>query len=286
MTCSVTWRATFSCASPVEAARCGVTTTLGWRRSAPSSGGGGSWLNTSSAAPPTFPLSSAARSAASSTIPPRAQLTTSTPSRHLASVRSSRRPRVASLSGVWNVSTSLSAKSVSRSTSPMPSRSAASSESMGSNPSVRIPKPCILRATSRPTFPTPTTPSVLPSSSVPEKLLRSHAPPLSEADACGICRATASSIAHVCSAVEIVLPSGALRTSTPLRVAASRSTLSTPTPARPITFRLGAASRRPAVIVVPLRMIQPSARAASAFSSSSVFFRCVSTSIPASARRS
>jgi hypothetical protein len=39
----------------------------------------------------------------------------------------------------------------------------------------------------------------------------------------------------VCSAAAIVLPVGALTTMIPARVAASRSTLSTPTPARPIT---------------------------------------------------
>ena len=39
----------------------------------------------------------------------------------------------------------------------------------------------------------------------------------------------------MCSAAAIVLPVGALTTTIPARVAASRSTLSTPTPARPMT---------------------------------------------------
>ncbi len=48
----------------------------------------------------------------------------------------------------------------------------------------------------------------------------------------------------MCSAAAIVLPVGAFTTVIPARVAASRSTLSTPTPARPIT-----ASREPAAIM-------------------------------------
>src|SRR5690625_4926433 len=56
--------------------------------------------------------------------------------------------------------------------------------------------------------------------------------------ACGILRANDISIAIVCSAAEFVLPSGAFTTTIPFSVAASRSILSTPTPARPITFKL------------------------------------------------
>ena len=50
-------------------------------------------------------------------------------------------------------------------------------------------------------------------------------------------RASPYSSASVCSAAAIVLPVGALTTVMPARVAASRSTLSTPTPARPMTTR-------------------------------------------------
>ena len=46
-----------------------------------------------------------------------------------------------------------------------------------------------------------------------------------------------------CSAVEIVLPVGVFITITPWSVDASRSMLSTPTPALPITLSLVAASR-------------------------------------------
>src|ERR1039458_8890226 len=47
-------------------------------------------------------------------------------------------------------------------------------------------------------------------------------------------RAMASMSASVCSATEMALPPGVFITRTPAAVAASRSTLSTPTPARPI----------------------------------------------------
>ena len=56
------------------------------------------------------------------------------------------------------------------------------------------------------------------------------------------------------SAVETVLPPGEFITRTPRRVAASRSTLSIPTPARPITRRLFAASITSGVILLPERM--------------------------------
>ena len=48
-------------------------------------------------------------------------------------------------------------------------------------------------------------------------------------------------IAIECSVAEIVLPSGALITIIPFLVAASTSMLSTPTPARAITFKFVAA---------------------------------------------
>ena len=50
----------------------------------------------------------------------------------------------------------------------------------------------------------------------------------------------ASAMAKVCSATATALAPGVFITAMPLRVAASKSTLSTPTPARPMTRRLGA----------------------------------------------
>jgi hypothetical protein len=83
--------------------------------------------------------------------------------------------------------------------------------------------------------PKPSTPSVLPSSSTPPKRERSQRPCISAACACGTLRAIASSSATVCSAAETMFDCGALQTTIPRRVAAATSTLSTPTPARPIT---------------------------------------------------
>jgi hypothetical protein len=55
-------------------------------------------------------------------------------------------------------------------------------------------------------------------------------------------RASASSSASVCSAAVTTFDCGALATMIPRLVAAGTSTLSTPTPARPITLRLPAAA--------------------------------------------
>ena len=62
----------------------------------------------------------------------------------------------------------------------------------------------------------------------------------------------------MCSAAETMFDSGALATTIPRRVAASTSTLSTPTPARPITFRFVPAAIRSAVSFVAERMTMPS----------------------------
>ena len=55
------------------------------------------------------------------------------------------------------------------------------------------------------------------------------------------------------SAVATVLPDGVFMTMTPRSVAASTSTLSTPTPARPTTLSNGAAAITSAVIFVSER---------------------------------
>ena len=56
-----------------------------------------------------------------------------------------------------------------------------------------------------------------------------------------------------CSAAEIVLPSGALTTMTPRSVAALRSMLSTPTPARPTAWSSFPAAKTSGVTFVSLR---------------------------------
>ena len=105
--------------------------------------------------------------------------------------------------------------------------------------------------------PKPSTPSVLPSTSVPPNFERSHLPLVSEAWACGMLRASASISATVCSAAATVLASGALATMIPRLDAAATSTLSTPTPARPTTRRFSARSITSASSFVALRIRMP-----------------------------
>ena len=71
-------------------------------------------------------------------------------------------------------------------------------------------------------------------------------------------RASASSSAIVCSAAVTTFDSGALATTMPRLVAAGTSTLSTPTPARPITLSRSAFSISSAVIFVAERITMPS----------------------------
>lgn len=69
---------------------------------------------------------------------------------------------------------------------------------------------------------------------------------------------TANISAMACSAVVTELPKGVFITITPFFEAAGISTLSTPMPARPITFRLVACSSSFAVTLVAERMARPS----------------------------
>ncbi len=71
-------------------------------------------------------------------------------------------------------------------------------------------------------------------------------------------RASASSSAIVCSAAVTTFDSGAFATTIPRLVAAGTSTLSTPTPARPITRSRSAFSISSAVIFVAERISMPS----------------------------
>ena len=88
---------------------------------------------------------------------------------------------------------------------------------------------------------------------MPPYVFRSQRPCFSAACACGMLRARATSSPIVCSAAETTVDSGAFATTIPRRVAASTSTLSTPTPARPITFSLSARSISSAVSFVAER---------------------------------
>ena len=128
--CSATWIATLTCASVVDAPRCGVETNPG----VPNSGDevAGSLWNTSSAAPAIWPESSPAFSAASSISPPRAQLMMRTPCLVLARFSADRMLRVWSVSGVCSVMTSARASSASRSTFSTPISTARSAVRKGS----------------------------------------------------------------------------------------------------------------------------------------------------------
>ena len=154
------------------------------------------------------------------------------------------RPFVALVTGTWRVTASERARSSSNGTSSTPCRAACSAETNGSLPTTLISRARARSAIACPIFPRPTIPSVLPRSSWPAKALRFHSPRRIEASAAATLRASAKRSASVSSAAAIVFPVGALTTVIPARVAASRSTLSTPTPARPITR-----SRAPAAII-------------------------------------
>jgi hypothetical protein len=120
--------------------------------------------------------------------------------------------------------------------------------------------------------------------------LRSHFPSFIDICACGIFRALAINIENVSSAVEIVFPLGVFITTIPRPVAASTSTLSTPTPARPTTRSCGAASITFRVTFVSLRTTIAATSLTTGINSSSFnrfsstttsnSFRCFSRSIP------
>jgi len=79
-----------------------------------------------------------------------------------------------------------------------------------------------------------------------------------EALAAGSWRATANISAMACSAVVIELPNGVFITMMPLREAAGISTLSTPMPARPMTFNRPAAPISFSVTLDAERIARPS----------------------------
>ena len=130
--CAAMSRATLTCASDVEAPRCGVQMTFGCASSAADEAGGGSALKTSSAAPATLPSLSATSRSASFTTPPRATLTMRTPRLHLASVAAQMRLVVSAVLGTCIVMKSALAKSSSSETGRMPALVAASAERIGS----------------------------------------------------------------------------------------------------------------------------------------------------------
>ena len=213
----------------------------------------GSFSNTSTAAPAIQFSSSAFFSAISSTMPPRAVLITRADDLIARSSSSPIRLFVPSESVVCTVTKSESSISFASGTMSTPSTRARSSGTNGSCAMTRISSPFARRATSEPTCPRPITPSVLPRTSMPWNFPRSHFPDFSEALASGICRESDSMRAIACSAAEITLPVGAFTTTTPFSVAAWRSMLSTPMPARPTTWSVLDASKISRVTLVSLR---------------------------------
>src|SRR5262245_18537355 len=274
---------TLSWASSVDAPRCGVTVApaspmTGW------SFGGGSASKTSSAAPAITPSFRASASAFSSRTPPRELFTIRAVLFILRNSAAPMSPTVFSVSGGWSVMKSEISSRRSSSTSSTPRTSARSRTSSGSKATTRIPNARPYRATCPPTLPRPTMPSVLPSSSTPTFVERSHFPARIWASARAISRALARRRAKACSAADVTLPSGAFMTMTPRRLAASTSMLSTPIPARPMSLSLGPASMTSLVTLTALRTMRPSAEATAARRSSGFSFPRASTSIPPARR--
>ena len=160
---------------------------------------------------------------------------------------------------------------------------ARSAETKGSYATRRIPKARARWATRAPTRPRPTTPRVLPCSSTPSHLDRSHLPATRAEWAWGMLRAWANRRAMACSAAERMFDWGALTTITPRSVAAVTSTLSRPMPARPTTTRSVPAASTSAVTVVAERMTRACAPTTAESSCSGERSSCTSTSWPASA---
>ena len=136
---------------------------------------------------------------------------------------------------------------------------ATAAETKGSCATSSIPMARARRATSMPMRPRPSTPRVLPRSSLPCNDFFSHLPACIRASARHRWRAIASIMASACSATATAFAPGVFMTAMPLRVAASRSMLSTPTPARPITRNFLACSSRASSTCTADRTIRASA---------------------------
>ena len=105
---------------------------------------------------------------------------------------------------------------------------------------IRISNGVARLTTSRPMLPRPTTPSVLPRSSVPRNFFFSHLPDLVETLACGMERASAQHEGDRVLGHRNSVAAGRVHHQHAGGGGGLRSTLSTPTPARPITRSFGA----------------------------------------------
>ncbi len=242
----------------------------------------GSAVNTSTPAPAMVPAASASASAFSSTMPPRATFSTRAVFFIIPSSRAPIMLLVSAPPGTWRVRKSTFGSSSSTlAAASYPSSATFAAVTNGSSAMTPMSRPLARRATSRPMRPRPTTPSVLPATSVPTNLLRSHPPAFMVASATGMRRASASRSAIVCSAAETVFPPGVFITTTPLRVAAATSMVSTPTPARATARSLPTSSKYSAVSLGCERQMTASALRIAALSSSPLRPGRLSTSIPA-----
>jgi len=140
-------------------------------------------------------------------------------------------------------------------------------------------RPCARSATMLPTRPMPMMPRVLLKISFPMNLFFSHFPFFMEAVAWGILRASDNIMEMACSPVVMVLPPGVFMTTIPRLLAARMSTLSRPTPARPMTLRFSALSMMAWVTLVALRITRPSYSLMTPLNSSGVRLVITSTSI-------
>ena len=170
----------------------------------------------------------------------------------------------------------------SSATSFAPRASTRAPEMNGSQPTTRISNAAARAAIAPPIRPSPTTPRVLPASSVPTNALRSQRPARVDATASGMRRTSASSNANVNSVAAIVFAPGVLRTTIPASVAAATSIASTPTPARATTARCGPAASNSRSTRVSERTIKPSARASASHNSSRDFPTHETISMPCS----
>jgi len=149
---------------------------------------------------------------------------------------------------------------------------------------ISISKALARRAISRPIMPKPISPRVLDRSSFPVSFFFSHLPAFMDVFAGAIRRASASISAKLCSATLTAFPPGVFMTTIPFWVAAGRSTLSTPTPARPITRNRAACPSSSAVAFVALRTMSASASLISSVMDAPGFLGRKTTSQDASAR--
>ena len=242
----------------------------------------GSTANTSSAAPAIWPSRTASASAASSTIPPRAVLTMRSVGFACVSSSAEISPIVSGVFGRWMVRKS--ARSTSSSTvgtRSTPSWRARSGLTKGSYATSRIPNALARCATSTPTRPRPTMPSVLSWSSTPSQRCGSTARRGGRGRPGGRC-APGRGAARSCARRPTARSTAAR--SPPSRrggSAASTSTLSRPMPARPTTTSSSPASSTSAVTWVALRMTSAAAPLTASSSSSGDSPRRTSTSRPA-----